>query len=241
MLKRKITNSLIEWKNNSKKQALLVIGARQVGKTFIIRKFAEEYYENNIYINFIEQPLYKDIFAENLDSESIIKRLSLLLPEANLIPHKTIIILDEIQACEKAITALKFLALDGRFDIICSGSLLGITYKRVESFPVGFVERIELGSLDFEEFCWANGMSEEGILYLKDYFDKKEKVPEVIHNKMMSLFKEYIVVGGMPRVVDEFATNHNFSTVLKLQRNIIEDYKNDIIKYAYMEDKSKII
>lgn len=240
MLERKITDKLIEWKNKEKKQVLLITGARQVGKTYIIQKFAEKYYENRIYINFIENPDYKTIFDGNLDIESIIKQITLRIPGINIVPQKTILILDEIQACEHAITALKFLAQDNRFDVICSGSLLGIAYKRVESFPVGFVERLELNSLDFEEFCWANGMNKDAIRYLKEYFDTLTPVPDGIHKRMMNLFKEYIIVGGMPRIVDEFVANHNFNTVINLQRNIIEDYKDDIVKYAEVEDKSKI-
>lgn len=240
MLKRKITEELLNWKNTPKKQVLLVTGARQVGKTFIIQKFIEENYENAIYINFIENEDYKFIFKGNLDVDTLIKQITLRVKNVHLIPYKTIIFLDEIQACEEAITALKFLALDGRFDVICSGSLLGITYKRVKSFPVGFVERLELNSLDFEEFCWANGMNEEAISYLKEYFDQKIEVPLSIHNRMLELFKEYIIVGGMPRIVDEFVTNHDFTSVLKLQKNIIMDYQDDIVKYADMEDKAKI-
>lgn len=240
MLKRKITKDLKEWKENHKNQVLLVSGARQVGKTFIIKEFIEENYENSVYINFIENSDYISIFDENLDVETIIKQITLRVENVNLVPFKTVIFLDEIQACEKAITALKFLALDGRFDIICSGSLLGITYKRVSSFPVGFVERLELNSLDFEEFCWANNMNEDAILYLKEYFDNEKEVPVAIHNKMLNLFKEYIVVGGMPRIVDEFVTTHDFAKVLKLQKNIIKDYEDDIIKYADVLDKSKI-
>lgn len=240
ILKRKITEDLKLWKSKKNKQVLLITGARQVGKTYIIQEFAKNCYNNSIYINFIEQPDLKSIFEENLDAETIIKQISLRVTNFNLGKDKTLLILDEIQACEKAITALKFLALDGRFDIICSGSLLGIAYKRVESFPVGFIERLELNSLDFEEFCWANGMSEDALTYLKSFFDQKITVPEAIHKKMLDLFKEYIVVGGMPRIVDEFVTNHNFANVLNLQKNILEDYKNDIIKYADMEDKAKI-
>lgn len=240
MLKRKIIKDLIEWKNNHKNNCLLITGARQVGKTFIIKQFANEYYESIIYINFIENDSYKEIFDGNLDVENIIKQITLRIPNAYIISNKTILILDEIQVCENAITALKFLAQDTRFDCIASGSLLGIAYKRVSSFPVGYIERLEMNSLDFEEFCWANGTGDEAINYLKEYYDKKQQVPDSVHNRMMELFKEYIVVGGMPRVVDEFVTSHNFGTVLKLQKNIIEDYKDDIIKYADDSDKSKI-
>lgn len=240
MLKRKIYDNLVEWKNNHKDNCLMLIGARQVGKTFILKEFAKENYKSVIYINFIEDKSYCEIFNGSLDATNIIKQLSLKVANINIIDGNTLLILDEIQVCENAITALKFLALYHNIDCIASGSMLGISHNRVSSFPVGYVERLEMNSLDFEEFCWANGMSCEAIGYLKEYFVKKEQVPIAIHNKMMDLFKEYIVVGGMPRVVDEFVTNHNFNTVLKLQRNIVNDYKDGIVKYAEQNDKSKI-
>jgi len=240
MLKRKILNNLIHWKENHKDNCLLVIGARQIGKTYIIKEFAKSHYESVIYINFIEKSSYKEIFDGDLDTETIIKKITLNIENSKIIPGKTLIFLDEIQICENAITALKFLAQNSQFDTIASGSLLGISYGRVSSFPVGFVERLEMYSLDFEEFCWANGMDEIGINYLKEYFNKVEQIPPSIHNRMMELFKEYIVVGGMPRVVEEFVTNHNFNEVLKLQRNIINDYKDDMVKYASPVDKAKI-
>ena len=240
MLKRKIIKNLVEWKENHQNNCLLLIGARQVGKTYILKTFANQYYEKVIYINFIENASYIDIFNGNLDTETIIKKMSLVVPNSLIIPGKTIIILDEIQMCENAITALKFLAQNQDFDCIASGSLLGITYNRVVSFPVGYVERLDMNSLDFEEFCWANGVDEAAIDYLKEFYISKKTVPDSIHKRMMELFKEYIVVGGMPRVVDDFVNNHNFEQVLKLQRNIIMDYKDDIVKYASINDKSKI-
>ena len=218
----------------------MVLGARQVGKTFIIQKFAEENYENNIYINFLENEDMQRIFDGNLDAETIYKQMSLRLKSDLFVPGKTLIFLDEIQVCPRAITALKFLSIDGKYDIICSGSMLGGAYKRVTSFPVGFIERIELFSLDFEEYCWANGMNEESIGYLKEYYEKKQQIPTSIHNHMMELFKEYIVVGGMPRVVQAFMNNHNFGRVLEIQRNIVDDYRDDIVKYADSSDKAKI-
>lgn len=239
MLRRKIENELLEWKNKKDKMCLVVKGARQVGKTYIIDKFARENYKNYIYINFDEMPSYKDIFNGDLDPETIIKQITLNIPNVNLVPHETILFLDEIQNCPRARTALKFLSIDKRFDVISSGSLLGINYEEVPSFPVGYVENLEMHSLDFEEFLWANGMSEDGIRYLKEYFEKKEIVPSSTHDKMMNLFKEYIVVGGMPRVVDEFVTTHDFSKVLKIQRDIVDNYLDDIAKYAISSEKAK--
>ena len=239
MLKRKIYQSLLEWKNQKEKMCLVVKGARQVGKTFIINKFAQENYENYIYMNFDENPGYKAIFDGDLNVENLIKQISLRVPNVNLIPYKTIIFLDEIQNCPNARTALKFLALDKRFDVIASGSLLGINYSEVESFPVGYTEQIEMHSLDFEEFLWANGITSQSILDIKEYFDKKEIVPSAMNEKMMNLFKEYIVVGGMPRVVNDFVQNHNFANVLKIQKAIISDYEDDIAKYAEGTEKAK--
>ena len=239
MLERKIMNDLKKWKNNPNKGALIVKGARQVGKTFIIDKFARENYENYIYINFIENESYQTIFSENLDVETLIKQISLRVPNAKLIPNKTIIFLDEIQSCPRARSALKFLAIDKRFDVIASGSLLGINYKEVPSYPVGQVDYLEMFSLDFEEFCWANGVSKDSINDIKEYFFNLKPVPTAMHKKMLELFKEYIVVGGMPRVVSEFVTNHNFADVLKLQRAILTDYTDDISKYAEGNKKTK--
>jgi len=239
MLKRKIMQELINWKNNKDKMCLLVKGARQVGKTFIIDKFAKENYKNYIYINFIESPGYAAIFDGDLDIETLIKQISLRVPYVQLIPNETLIFLDEIQSCPKARAALKFFAIDGRFDVIASGSLLGINYKNVPSYPVGYVEYLEMYSLDFEEFLWANGVSEQSILDINEYFNKKEKVPFAMHERMIELFKEYIVVGGMPKVVSEFVSTHNFANVLKLQKAIITDYLDDIAKYAEGTEKAK--
>lgn len=239
MLERKIYKALMEWKNREDKMCLVIKGARQVGKTYIIDKFAQENYENYIYMNFDENPGYKAIFDGDLDVENLIKQISLRVPNVNLVPNKTIIFLDEIQNCPNARTALKFLALDKRFDVIASGSLLGINYKEVASFPVGYTEQIEMYSLDFEEFLWANNISKQSILDVKEYFDKKEVVPTAIHERMLSLFKEYIVIGGMPRVVYDFVENHNFANVLRIQKAIISDYEDDISKYAEGTEKTK--
>ena len=230
---------LIEWKNKEDKMCLMLKGARQVGKTYIIDKFAKENYKNYVYINFDEMPVYKKIFAGNLNVETIIKQITVNIPNVKLIPNETIIFLDEIQNCPKARTALKFLSIDKRFDVIASGSLLGINHKEVPSFPVGYIEHIEMHSLDFEEFLWANGISEEAIGYIKDYFDKNEELPEAMHIKMMEMFREYIVVGGMPKVVSEFVETHNFVNVLKLQKGIIDNYLDDIAKYAKETERTK--
>ncbi|MEG0977140.1 MAG: AAA family ATPase [Bacilli bacterium] len=239
MLKRKITSDLLKWKENPEKVPLIVKGARQVGKTYIIDAFAKENYEYYTYINFVENPGYTTIFDGDLDAETLIKQISLRVDNAQLIPNKTLIFFDEIQNCPNARAALKFLAIDKRFDIIASGSLLGINYKEVPSYPVGYVEHIEMNSLDFEEFLWASGVKESSIDDIKEYFEKVKTVPLAMHEKMLELFKEYIVVGGMPRVVNEFINTHNFANVLKLQRGIVSDYLDDIAKYALNSEKAK--
>jgi len=239
MLKRKIYDNLVQWKKRSDKLCLLVKGARQVGKTFIIELFARENYKHFVSINFVQNPAYKTIFDGDLDAMTLIKQISLRVPGAKLIPGESLIFLDEIQDCPRARTALKFLAQDKRFDIIASGSMLGINYKDVPSYPVGYVEYLEMHSLDFEEFLWANGMLPESIDDLKEYFDQKKTVPPAIHERLMELFKEYIVVGGMPRAVNEFINTHNFANVLKIQKAIISDYTDDITKYAEGTEKTK--
>ena len=240
MLKRKIENQLISWKNNSNRMPLIVKGARQVGKTFTIENFAKKNYKNYIYINFEEMPEYKTIFDGNLDIGTLTKQMTLRIKNINLAANETVIFFDEIQSCPQAITALKFFAIDKRFDIIASGSLLGINYKEVSSFPVGYVEHLEMHSLDFEEYLWAIGISQSSICDIKKYFDERKALPGGMHEQMMKYFKEYIVVGGMPRVVREFTETQNFANVLKLQKAIVKDYLNDISKYATGTEKTKV-
>lgn len=239
MLERKINRHLLEWKNNIDKKCLLVKGARQVGKTFSISKFCRENYKHFIYINFDENEDYADIFSGALDSATIVKNISLLFSNVQIVPNETIVFLDEIQNCPRARTALKFLALDKPFDVIASGSLLGIRYKEVPSFPVGYVNHLEMHSLDFEEFCWANGMTSDAIEHLKSFYIEKNPVPKVVHEKMLKLFREYIVVGGMPAVVNTFLKTNHFGRVLEVQKGIVEDYLDDIAKYAQGNDKAK--
>lgn len=217
----------------------MVKGARQVGKTYSITQFCREQYPHFIYINFDENPAYKAIFDGDLDMATLIKQISLRVPGVVMAPGKTIIFLDEIQNCPKAQTALKFITRDGRFDCIATGSLLGIKTKEIPSYPVGYIEHVDMYSLDFEEFLWARGISGKSIADIKGYFSRKEKVPPAMHDRMMELFREYIVVGGMPRVVQEFTDTGNFNLVLKLQRDILSDYASDIAKYAEGNEKVK--
>jgi len=248
MLRRKAYSLLLNWKGRENKKPLMIKGARQVGKTFLVREFGKNEYESFIEMNFIKDPSLKDIFAGNLDAEEIYKRMTANIPDSKLIPGKTLIFMDEIQVSGKARTAIKFLAEDGSFDIITSGSLLGLTYgedddpmvEEPESNPTGYEEFITMHSLDFEEFLWANGYDEERIGIIKGYFDSKEKVPDAINNRYEQLFREFIVVGGMPEVVADFVQNKDFGKVDAIQRRIITDYGFDIAKHAKGAEKIKV-
>lgn len=239
MLKRKIMQTLLDWKMNKNKECLLVKGARQIGKTYIISLFAKENYKSYIYINFEETPQMCDIFDGDISANEIVKKMSLVIPGVRFITGDTLIFLDEIQSCPQARTALKFLAIDNRYDVIASGSLLGINYKEVESIPVGYETQIEMHSLDFEEFLWAIRIEETAIGYLKDYFSKVESVPPSTHDAMMKYLREYIIVGGMPAVVNKFIETSNFNIVQKEQQKIIDSYLDDISKYASLPEKPK--
>lgn len=239
MLKRKIINKLVEWKNGCSNKALLIKGARQVGKTTIIRQFAQANYENFIEINFEQMPTAKQAFDGNLDARTILINLS-AMGFGPLVPGKTLIFFDEIQSCPKARTAIKFLVEDGQYDYIESGSLLGINYKEVSSFPVGFEHELDMYPLDFEEFLWANGISEAIIGKLTACLDSIQPVPEAIHQKMRQLILQYTVVGGMPSVVNTFVNTHNMGRVLAEQRGIVAEYEEDMVKYASDADKPRI-
>ncbi len=240
MLKRKFYDVLLQWKQNKGKECLLVKGARQIGKTFIIDYFGRENYRSYIYINFIEKPAYKDIFEGELSAEEIYKRMTLVIPDIKLLDGETLIFLDEVQECPNARTALKFLALSDRFDVIASGSLLGISYKEVSSIPVGYETQLEMHSLDFEEYLWAAGYDAEAIAVLQRYFDNQEKIPSAVHDAMMKQLREYIVIGGMPAVVNSFMQNKHFGEVQKEQEKIINSYLDDISKYASNTEKPKV-
>lgn len=253
MLKRKIYDTLLEWKKTKKNECLLVNGARQVGKTFIIEKFGLDNYKKYIYLNFIKSSEQKNIFSSSLEPEEIYKRISLYVPNTKLIENDTLIFIDEIQDCPRARTALKFLALDNRYDVIASGSLLGIHYNRRKgesedekemSIPVGYEREIMMYSLDFEEFLWANGVTEEAVSSLRGYFERKEKVPsngkDEINERYMKYLREYMVVGGMPDVVNTYLRSNNFQEVYKTQEKIFKSYEDDIEHYANNSDKPKI-
>ena len=241
MLKRKIYNKLLAWKGKKdNKGCLLLKGARQVGKSFIVDYFAKENYQSYIKINFIETPKLKEIFNGELTSSEILKRISLSLADIKFIKGSTLIFLDEIQECKEARTALKFLANNDDFDVIASSSLLGISYKEVSSIPVGYETHLMMYPLDFEEFLWGVGYDKQAILNLKSFFDNKEIIPQVIHENMLKLIREYIAVGGMPAVVNTYLASKNFSEVHNEQQKILDSYFDDISKYASTTEKPKV-
>jgi uncharacterized protein len=231
MLKRKILDRLIEWKENKSKHALLVKGARQVGKTFIIREFGKTFYKRFVEINFEEKPLFKRVFSGNLDARTILLNLS-AMGLGDFMPENTLFFFDEIQSCPEARTAIKFLVEDGRYDYIESGSLLGINYKDVSSYPVGFEEQITMYPLDFEEFLWAKNISQEVIQSIHRSYKEMIPVDDFMHEQLSKYYREYLIVGGMPKAVNTFITNDDFSQTLRIQNIIAANYRDDIAKYS---------
>ena len=240
-LKRKIDDFLINWKNSSSKLPLIVKGARQIGKTNAIRNFGNNNYKTFIEINFVLQPQFKTIFEEGFEVDNIIKNITLKMPELELNEHNTLIFFDEMQDCISTATSLKAFREDGRYDVICSGSLMGINYKEIESNSVGNKEDYIMKSLDFEEFLWAKGYSNEQIDDLYKHMLGLKPLSNMQYDVMMSNFKEYMIVGGMPAIVSQFVQNKNFSGILRMQQQILLDYEEDITKYAGGLDKTKIL
>ena len=239
MLERKITAQLIEWKMRGQKKCLILQGARQVGKTYSIRMFGKDHYSEVLEINFKENPSAAEIFSGDLTVDLIITSMRFRFSDKEILPGKTLIFLDEIQECEEAVTALKFLSEDGRYDVIASGSMLGIDYKRASSYPVGYVEHVKMYGLDFEEFLWSRGIRPDMIQTVKEYHDRMTAVPEAIHSRMMGYLREYIVLGGMPEVVQCYADTGDYRIADKIQRDILMGYQYDIAHYATAEEKVK--
>lgn len=251
MLKRKIEEELIAWKNDSNRKPLVIKGCRQCGKTFIVQKFAEENYANVVYLNFMQDSDYALAFEGSKRVDDIVMNLSAMIPQSQFVANETCIIIDEIQECPAARTALKFFKMDGHYDIIATGSLLGVkgygerrnssgNESSKTSIPVGYETIIDMYPLDFEEFLWANGISEAIIGKLTACLDSIQPVPEAIHQKMRQLILQYTVVGGMPSVVNTFVNTHNMGRVLAEQRGIVAEYEEDMVKYASDADKPRI-
>ena len=238
-LKRKIDDYLINWKQNSDRLPLIIKGARQIGKTTSIEHFAKSY-KHFVEINFITEPQYSKIFSSGYSPDIVIREISFINPEFEFVPNETLIFFDEMQACPDAATCLKFFKIDGRYDVICSGSLLGISYEEVTSISVGYKEDYEMRSLDFEEFLWAKGYSQEQIETIYTHIKALEPFSETEFNVWMNAFREYMITGGMPRIVCKFVEQKNFSGLLREQIQIQKAYEEDIIKYAKGLDKAKI-
>lgn len=240
MLRRKIYDKLLAWKNNKgKKDAILLRGVRQCGKTYIVREFGKREYKNFIEINFIERPDMQAVFSGNLDVDNMVQQIKLSMPGCQFIPGETLLFLDEIQDVPNARTSLKFWTQDGRFDCIASGSLLGMDYKNEVSIPVGYEQQLIMRTLDFEEFIWALGAEVNLKEMLAPYVDGAKRVPEAMHNSLNKYLQEYMVVGGLPEVVDTYIATKDFYQVHLLQEKILRDYQDDIAKYALNQDKIK--
>lgn len=240
-LKRKIDSYLHEWKSTADKKPLVVKGPRQVGKTESIKRFGGKNYKNVIYINFVEEPKYKMITADGYNTGDIIKSITFLDPSKQLIPGETLIFFDELQEFPEISTSLKFFKIDGRFDVICSGSMLGINYKRIESNSVGYKTDYEMFSLDFEEFLWAKGYSDDTISDILSHMHVLKPFNDVELSVYNSLFLDFCILGGMPAVVREYIEKGTFEGSLDTQHQLIADYKEDIRKYADGVDQTRIL
>ena len=241
MLKRKIDNILIDWKNRPDRKPLIVRGARQVGKTMSIQNFAQQQYAHVVEINFALQSQYKKIFDDGYEVDSITKNITLINPNHIFVPGKTLIFFDELQACPDCATSLKSFKTDGRYDVICSGSLMGVYYQQIESNSVGFKEDFTMHSMDFEEFLWACGFDETLTDDIFAHMLEVRPLSSLMMEQMTELFRNYMVLGGMPEVVNTYVTQHNFSGTLSLQRQLLLDYEEDITKYAIGIEKAKVL
>lgn len=232
---------LANWKSDPQRQPLIVKGARQIGKTASIENFAMNNYKSVVEINFVLQKQYRNIFDDGFDVDTILRNISLINPDFVFIPDETLIFFDELQACPNCATSLKSFKIDGRFDVICSGSLMGISYQEIESNSVGYKEDYEMYSMDFEEFLWAKGYKQEQIDTMYEKMLSITPLSNIEFDVMLENFREYMVLGGMPAIVNSFVQNKNYSGTLKMQKQILLDYEEDITKYAQGLDRGKIL
>ena len=240
-LKRKIDAFLSSWKANPDRKPLIVKGPRQVGKTKSITRFGSMNYTSVIYINFVEEPKYKMITADGYKADDIIKNISRIDPSKRFIEGETLLFFDELQEFPNIATSLKFFKLDGRFDVICSGSMLGINYRKIESNSVGYKTDYEMFSLDFEEFLWAKGYDDSFIAEMLTHMQNLTPFNDVEMSVCSELFLDYCILGGMPAVVREFISKGTFEGSLDIQRQLIADYREDIRKYAEGIDQTRIL
>ncbi len=242
MLKRKMLDTLRSWRSQKKAECLLIKGARQVGKSYIVNHFGHQEYASHLVLDFIEHPEFRNIFQGPLDPDLIYQQISLLVPGARFVPNDTLLFLDEIQECPEARTALKYLAQDGRCDVIASGSLLGIQYKEAAErtpIPVGYERTIEMHPLDFEEFLWARGLDEQAVAGLRSHLDELAPIPQAVHTSMMRHLREYLALGGMPAVVQAFVDSNNYNDAHAEQTKLLDSYLDDIARYAPPSERVK--
>ena len=249
MYKRKIESFLLDWKNTPNHKPLVIKGCRQCGKTSSVVAFAKKHYKHVIYIDFHEQEQLCALFAGSLSVDYLTMSISASVPGAQFVPHNTCLVLDEIQNCPRARSSLKFFMQDGRYDVICTGSLLGVSgYKSAEqikaedqaTIPVGAETIVEMYPMDFEEWLWANGIKEQVSDFLRKSLQDETPIPADIHQRLRQLLLEYVVVGGMPEAVKTFFATHDMNQVCQVQRHILNGYRDDMIKYARSEDKPRI-
>ena len=249
MYKRKIENILQSWLDDVSHKPLVVKGVRQCGKTSSVMDFAQKHFKNVVYLDFCEHPEYKKFFSPNLEVDAIVMRITAAMPDAEIEAGKTCFVFDEIQDCPRARGSLKYFHLDGRYEVICTGSLLGVNgYKTPDekaeeeaaSIPVGFEDIVNMYPMDFEEWLWANGIKDMHFDYLKEHLNNETPVEEALHDRFRELLLQYTIVGGMPEVVTTFLETKQIGKVLSVQRRIIDDYKADMVKYAATADKSRI-
>lgn len=244
MLKRKVEDALKAWKEEAGHKPIIIKGCRQCGKTFSVRKFAKENYANMVYLNFIENPDYMMAFEGSKKIDDITMNITAMMPETIFESGKTCLVLDEIQDCPAARSALKFFQIDGRYDVIATGSLLGVRgygeKSGYSSIPVGYETHLNMFPLDFEEFLWACGITRDIINRVKECLEKEQPVPEALHQRFRQLLLQYTVVGGMPDIVSSFIESHDMGKVLAGQRSIVDSYEEDMVKYAPDRDKSRI-
>lgn len=250
MYKRKVEDILQTWLQDDSHKPLVVKGVRQCGKTSSVVDFAHKHFKNVVYLDFHEHPDYKKFFTPNLEVDSIVMRITAAMPSVEIEAGETCFIFDEIQDCPGARGSLKYFHLDGRYEVMCTGSLLGVNgYKspgekkneeEESSIPVGFEDIVDMYPMDFEEWLWANGIKDIHLGYLKKCLSDEKPVEEALHNRFRELLHQYIVVGGMPEVVTTFLNTKQIGKVLAVQRRIVEEYKSDMVKYALAADKSRI-
>lgn len=239
-LKRKIDDKLQSWKNSSGHLPLIISGARQIGKSSSIMEFAKRNYENIVEINFILEPQYKAILQDGYSVDSILRNITLINPAVRLTEGNTLIFFDEIQECPDIETSLKSFSIDGRFDVICSGSLLGVQYKLVSSISAGYSQRMKMHAMDFEEFLWAIGYGTDSVDSILSHMIDAIPFSELEFNKFSALFFDFCITGGLPRIVETYANNRNFSGISDLQSSLITDYVADITKYHGELDAARI-